>query len=80
MIAAMSSINLSIDNNLTGFQQIKDILDQKLKVKISDEVGESISKCRDYLDKKIEFINTFPLNTNGKTDRNKLRQLIYNVK
>jgi len=30
--------------------------------------------------KKIEFTDEFPLNTNGKTDRNKLKQLIYNVK
>ena len=30
--------------------------------------------------KKIEFIDSFPLNTNGKIDRNKLRQLIYKVK
>jgi hypothetical protein len=28
--------------------------------------------------KKIEFINVFPLNVNGKIDRNKLNQLLKN--
>ncbi len=87
MIAAMSSINLSIDNNLTGFQQIKDILDQKLKVKISDEVGESISKCRDYLDKKIAVsealfygINTgFGFLQNVQIDKAQLTELQSNL-
>jgi histidine ammonia-lyase len=53
VIAAMSSNNLSIDKNHTGFQQIKDILDKKFKIIISDDAGERITKCRNYLDKKM---------------------------
>jgi len=53
VIAAMSSNNLSIDKNHTGFQQIKDILDKKFKIIISDDAGERITKCRNYLDQKM---------------------------
>jgi len=43
-----------ISNKELDFDTIQNIVNQKLELKLSDQAKQSILKCRDYLDKKME--------------------------
>ena len=49
----MSDNYLPLDDNPTGFQQIKDLLAKDQQLSITGNARERITKCRTYLDEKI---------------------------
>ena len=50
----MSYNYLPLDETWLSFQQVKDLLDYNQHVSITADAYESISKCREYLDKKMK--------------------------
>ncbi|MEI8058560.1 MAG: histidine ammonia-lyase [Ferruginibacter sp.] len=83
----MSYSDLPLDKSPLHFIQVKDLLKNKSTVSITDEAKELITKCRNYLDKKISGndelfygINTgFGYLQNVKIDTNQLQQLQSNL-
>jgi histidine ammonia-lyase len=83
----MSNNYLSIDNTDLDFQQLKLIFSNRQPISISPEAIKDISKCRDYLDKKMAEpdrlfygINTgFGFLQNVKIDHSQLQQLQNNL-
>ena len=49
----MSVNHISLDKGHTGFQQVKELLLQGNRVSVSDEAAADITKCREYLNRKM---------------------------
>lgn len=49
----MSKIIVKIDHQDTGFEQIKELMENNTEISITDDVMEKIRECRVYLDSKI---------------------------
>jgi len=83
----MSYNYLPLDETWLSFQQVKDLLDYNQHVSITADAYESISKCREYLDKKMKQsdelfygINTgFGFLQNVQIDNGQIEQLQYNL-
>ncbi len=83
----MSYNYLPLDKNHTDFQQIKNLLAFDQMVSISFDAHERITKCREYLDKKMQNsdaliygINTgFGFLQNVKVDKKQLTELQVNL-
>ncbi|HMK04871.1 MAG TPA: histidine ammonia-lyase [Ferruginibacter sp.] len=83
----MSYNYLPLDKNHTDFQQIKNLLEFDQLVSITFDAHHRISKCRDYLDNKLDGsdalyygINTgFGFLQNVRIDKNQLQQLQNNL-
>jgi histidine ammonia-lyase len=83
----MSYNYLPLDKNPTDFQQIKNLLEFDQLVSITFDAHHRISKCRDYLDHKLENsdelfygINTgFGFLQNVRIDKQQLQQLQSNL-
>jgi len=83
----MDERHFSIDMNATDFLQIKDLLQNNLSLSISAETLNRVTKCREYLDKKLAGsdalfygINTgFGFLQNVKIDKTQLQQLQNNL-
>jgi len=79
--------NILIRNGHTDFQEIKELLEFFPPVTISENAKESIGKCRNYLDKKLESGETlfYGINTgfgylqNVKIDKTQLEELQSNL-
>ncbi len=83
----MSDNYLPLDDNPTGFQQIKDLLAKDQQLAITGNARERITKCRIYLEKKISNsdalyygINTgFGFLQNVQIDKTQLQELQRNL-
>ena len=83
----MSYNYLSLDNSWLSFEQVKDFLKFNQQVSITFNAHEKISKCREYLDKKLSQseelfygINTgFGFLQNVKIDKTQINKLQYNL-
>lgn len=83
----MNSFHYSIDENHTGFGQVKQLLAHHHEVKVSPSAAEKINHCRSFLDNKINGsdnlfygINTgFGFLQNVRIDRAQLEQLQDNL-
>ena len=49
----MSVNHISLDKGHTGFRQVKELLLQGNRVSVSDEAAADITKCREYLNRKM---------------------------
>ncbi len=83
----MSNNHLPLDNNHTGFEQLIDLLSQKLNIALPPGAIEKITACRKYLDDKMDNsdalfygINTgFGFLQNVQIDKTQLQQLQSNL-
>src|SRR5260221_3007170 len=83
----MSYNYLPLDKNPTNFQQVKNLLAYKQLISITFDAHERITKCREYLDNRLENsdqlfygINTgFGYLQNVKIDKTQLQQLQDNL-
>ncbi len=49
----MNDKYLKIDDSIIDFKQVKELLDKNLRLSLTKDAEEKITKCREYLDKKI---------------------------
>lgn len=83
----MNNNYLPLDDAWLGFEQVKDFLYNHQHVSITSNAHDKISKCREYLDKKLAQsdelfygINTgFGFLQNVKIDRTQIKKLQYNL-
>ncbi len=83
----MSVNHISLDKSHTGFRQVKELLLHGNKVTVSDEAAADITKCREYLNRKMSGsdalfygINTgFGFLQNVKIDKGQLEALQNNL-
>lgn len=83
----MSNNHLPLDNHHTGFEQLIDLLSQKLNISLPPVAIEKITACRKYLDDKMDNsdalfygINTgFGFLQNVQIDKAQLQQLQSNL-
>ena len=83
----MSDTHLPLDNDHTGFQQVKDLLLKKMQISLSPAAIEKIAACRKYLDDKMDNsdalfygINTgFGFLQNVQIDKAQLKELQRNL-
>jgi histidine ammonia-lyase len=83
----MSPEHFSVNNDLTGFKEVKALLMNRQRLSINSDTKKRISKCREYLDQKISGsddlfygINTgFGYLQNVKIDKTQLQQLQRNL-
>jgi len=83
----MSYNYLPLDDSWLSFDQVKDFVHHNQQVSITSNAHEKISKCREYLDKKLEQsdelfygINTgFGFLQNVKIDKKQIKKLQYNL-
>ncbi len=83
----MSDKHLTLDNNPTGFQHIKNLLAQGQLIAVSADARHLITKCREYLDNKLDKSNElfYGINTgfgflqNVQIDKTQLQELQCNL-
>jgi len=83
----MNNNTLQLDNQWLSFQTVKDLLDQEQHISITSDTQDSIQKCREYLDRKINTTNDlfYGINTgfgylqNVAIDKDQVEQLQYNL-
>lgn len=83
----MSNNPLVIDNQWLSFDSVKNFIHQHLSITVSSEVEALVTKCRAYLDQKMEGhdaayygINTgFGFLQNVQIDKGQIEQLQYNL-
>jgi histidine ammonia-lyase len=83
----MSHNYLPLDDSWLSFDQVKNFVHHHQQVSITSKAHEKISKCREYLDKKLEQsdelfygINTgFGFLQNVKIDKKQIKKLQYNL-
>ena len=83
----MSYNYLPLDDSWLSFNQVKNFVHHNQQVSITSNAHEKISKCREYLDKKLEQsdelfygINTgFGFLQNVKIDKKQIKKLQYNL-